>query len=349
MEVSLPAADYPTPVDVGAFFTTALERIRALPGVVSATAMSGLPPLRTLNANDTEFEDVERTEEEPPHNVDYWTAIDADYAETMGIRILDGRGFEPADALAETPVMLVNERLARRFYPDQTPVGRRIRPGPAWFTIIGVVGDMKQAGVNREAGTELFFYSPQLHRTDGFAYRTQNFLIRTERNPLGLAEPVRRLLGEIDAALPISDVQTMEQNLATSLAQPRFMTLLLSLFAAVALLLAAIGTYGVMSYSVVERKREIGIRMAMGADSSSVLGMVLKQGAVLAGLGLVIGVAGAFGLTRFLTTQLYEVGATDPGAFVIAPLFLALVAAAACYLPARRATRVDPVTALRED
>ena len=353
MEVSLPAADYPTPVDVGAFFTTALERIRALPGVVSATAMSGLPPLRTLDANDTEFEDMEPTEEGPPHNVDYWTSIDADYAETMGIRILEGRGFELADALAETPVMLVNERLARTFYPDQTPLGRRIRQpfrtGPSWFTVIGVVADMKQAGVNREAGTELFFYSPQLNRTDGFAYRTQNFMIRTERNPLGLAEPVRRLLGDIDAALPISDVQTMEQNLATSLAQPRFMTLLLSLFAGVALLLAAIGTYGVMSYSVVERKREIGIRMAMGANSSSVLGMVLKQGAALAGLGLVIGVAGAFGLTRFLTAQLYEVGTTDPGAFVLAPLFLALVATAACYLPARRATRVDPVTALREE
>ena len=146
MEVSLPAADYPTPVDVGAFFTTALDRIRALPGVVTATAMSGLPPLRTLNANDTEFEGVERTDEGPPHNVDYWTSIDADYAETMGIRILEGRGFELADALAETPVMLVNERLARTFYPGQPPLGRRIRPGSSWFTFIGILPDMKQAG-----------------------------------------------------------------------------------------------------------------------------------------------------------------------------------------------------------
>ena len=349
MEVSLPSADYPTPVDVGAFFTAALDRIRALPGVVTATAMSGLPPLRTLNANDTEFEDVERTAEGPPHNVDYWTSIDADYAETMGIQILEGRGFEPADALAATPVMLVNERLARTFYPGQSPLGRRIRPGPAWFNIIGVVADMKQAGVNREAGTELFFYSPQLTRDGGFAYRTQNFLIRTERNPLGLSTAARSILAELDPALPVSDVQTMEQNIATSMAQPRFMTLLLSLFAAVALILAAIGTYGVMSYSVAERNREIGIRMAMGAESSSVLGMVLRQGGAMAGLGLVIGVAGSFGLTRFLSAQLYEVSTTDPGAFVLAPLFLALVAITACYFPARRATRVDPVTALRED
>jgi putative ABC transport system permease protein len=353
MQVSLPQADYAAPADVGAFFTTALESIRALPGVVTATAMSGLPPLRTLNANDTEFEGVERTEDGPPHNVDYWTAIDTDYAETMGIRILEGRGFELADAQAETPVLLVNERLAATFYPDETPVGRRIGAGGGseapWFTVIGVVADMKQAGVNNEAGTELFFYSPQVSQSGVFAYRTQTFLIRTERNPLALSASVRGILGDLDSALPVSDLQTMEQNIATPMAQPRFMTLLLSLFAAVAVALAAIGTYGVMSYSVVERSREIGIRMAMGAKGSSVLGMVMKQGGGLALLGLVIGVSGSYGLSRFLSSQLFEVSATDPGTFVIAPLFLALVAVAACYVPARRATRVDPVTALRED
>ena len=354
MQVSLPAADYADPTDVGAFFTNALERIRAVPGVLTATAMSGLPPLRTLNANDTEFEGVERTEDGPPHNVDYWTAIDTDYAETMGIRILEGRGFDLADAQAETPVMLVNERLAATFYSGETPVGRRIRPPGSdadapWFTVLGVVADMKQAGVNNEAGTELFFYSPQISQSGAFAYRTQTFIVRAERNPLGLSTAVRGILGELDSSLPVSDVQTMEQNIATSMAQPRFMTLLLSLFAAVALALAAIGTYGVMSYSVAERSREIGIRMAMGAKGSSVLGMVMKQGGGLAVLGLVIGVAGSYGLSRFLSSQLFEVSATDPGTFLLAPLFLASVALAACYIPARRATHVDPVTALRED
>ena len=348
MEVSLPDTDYPTPVDVGTFFTIALDRIRTLPGVVTATAMSGLPPLRTLDASDVSLEGVPRTDESPPHNVDYWTAVDADYAQTMGIQILDGRGFEPADALAETPVMLVNERLANTFYPGQTPVGRRIQTSDQWFTVIGVLADLKQAGVNREAGTELFFYSPQLSQSGLFAYRTRNFMIRTERNPLGLSTAARGILAELDPALPVSDILSMEQNIATSMAQPRFMTLLLSLFAGVALMLAAIGTFGVMSYSVAERHREIGIRMAMGAESSSVLGMVLRQGGALAGVGLVIGVAGSFGLSRFLSAQLYEVSTTDPRAFVLAPLFLALVAITACYLPARRATRVDPVTALRE-
>ena len=129
MQVALPQADYPTPVDVGRFYESALERIRALPGVQSATTMSGLPPLKTLNANDTRFEGVEQTQDGPAHNVDYWTAVDAEFMETMGVRLVEGRAFEPQDALAETPVMIVNERLARTFYPGQSPVGRRIGPG----------------------------------------------------------------------------------------------------------------------------------------------------------------------------------------------------------------------------
>ena len=352
MQVSLPQGDYPTAGDVGAFFETAIERIRALPGVSDATFVSGIPPIRTLNANDTQFEGVEQTQDGPAHNVDYWTAIGGDYQETMGNRIVEGRGFQPSDALAETPVMLVNERLARTFYPESSPVGRRIGPTGAnspLFTVVGVVADVKQAGVNNDPGTELFFYGPQLTQGGLFAYRTQNFVLRTEGNPLALAPAVRRVLSDLDPALPVSDVQSMEQNVARSMAQPRFMTLLLGLFAGVALLLAAVGTYGVMSYSVAERNREIGIRMAMGAERGSVLGLVLRQGGFLAVAGVVIGIVGALGLSRYLSAQLYEVSATDPRTFVAAPLFLAMVAMLACYLPARRATRVDPVTALREE
>jgi len=351
VEVSLPTADYPSPSDVGDFFAVALERIRALPGVVSATTMSGLPPLRTLNANDTQFEGLEQRPDGPPQNVDYWTAIDSDFPETMGVRVVDGRGFEPADALAETPVMLVNERLARTFYPGESPVGRRMRPpgNGAWYTVVGVLEDMKQAGVNQPSGTELFFFSPQLTRAGTFAYRTQDFLVRTERDPLAMASSLTEILAELDPALPVSNVQSMEQNIATSLAQPRFMTLLLGLFAAVALALAGIGTYGVMSYTVAERQREIGIRLAMGAERGSVLGMVLGQGGTLTLIGLTLGIVGAFGLTRLLASQLYEVSATDPRAFVLAAGFLALVALAACWVPALRATGVDPVAALRDE
>ncbi|MDH3224658.1 MAG: ABC transporter permease, partial [Gemmatimonadota bacterium] len=336
MQVSLPQADYPSPVEVGGFFDAALERIRSLPGVDGATSTSGLPPLMTLNANDTEFDGVERTNEGPAHNVDYWTAVNSDYLETLGARLVEGRTFAPSDALAETPVMLVNERLARTFYPGSSPVGRRIRPpgdSSPWFDVIGVVADIKQAGVNNEAGTELFFYGPQLTRGGLFAYRTQDFVIRTTGDPLSLAAPVRQVLAELDPSLPISNVQSMEDNVARSMAQPRFMTLLLALFAGVALLLAAVGTYGVMSYSVAERKREIGIRMAMGAEQRSVLGLVLRQGGLLALVGVVLGIGGALGLTRYLSSQLYEVSTTDPRTFVFAPLFLALVALVACFVP----------------
>jgi putative ABC transport system permease protein len=351
MEVSLPTADYPMPGDVGEFFATALERIRVLPGVVAATAMSGLPPLRTLNANDTQFEGLEQRPDGPPQNVDYWTGVESEFPETMGVRVVDGRGFEPADAQASTPIMMVNERLARTFYPGESPVGRRMRPpgnGP-WFTVVGVFADMKQAGVNNPPGTELFFYGPQLAQAGAFAYQTQTFLVRTERDPLAMAPAVTGVLAELDSSLPVAGVQSMEQNIASSLAQPRFMTLLLSLFAAVALALAGVGTYGVMAYSVAERNREIGIRLAMGAERRTVLGMVLREGGGLALAGLALGIAGALGLTRLLQSQLYEVSVTDPLTFVVAPLFLALVALVACWLPARRATAVDPVAALRED
>jgi predicted permease len=313
--------------------------------------MSGLPPLRSLNANDTQFEGLPQTPDSPPQNVDYWTAVESDFIETMGVRLIDGRGFDRADASPDARVMIVNERLARTFYPGESAVGRRIgaSAGGPWYTVVGVVADAKQAGVNSPAGTELFFYAPQLARGGGFVYRDQTLFVRTQRDPLALAPAVTGVLSDIDPSLAVADVQSMEQNLASSLAQPRFMTLLLSLFAAVALVLAGIGTYGVMSYSVAERQREFGIRLAMGAERGSVLGMVLRQGGGLALVGLAIGVVGAFGLTRLLASQLYEVSVTDARTFLVAPLFLAAVALAACYLPARRATSVDPVAALRED
>ncbi|MEJ2203416.1 MAG: ABC transporter permease [Gemmatimonadota bacterium] len=352
-QISLPNGAYATPQDVVGFYDDLLGRVRALPGVVSATAMSGLPPLRDVDANDTEFEGVPRTEDGPAHNVDYWTGVQADFLETTGIQVVEGRGFESADEGRDDLVMLVNERLARTFYPGSTPVGRRLRPccgdDNPWLTVVGVVADVKQAGVNNDAGTELFFLNPQIGRTGYFAYRTMSMVVRTERDPLLLAPPIRRILGELDAAIPMADVQSMETHVARTMAQPRFLTLLLGLFAAIALVLAAVGTYGVMSYSVAARNREIGIRMAMGAEALSVQRMMLVQGTFLAGAGVILGIGGAMGLTRFLSSQLFVVSATDPQTFVVAPLFLGAVALLACFLPARRATRVDPVQALRDE
>lgn len=352
-EISLPNNTYPDPDDIVGFYGSLIERVRSLPGVIGATAMSGLPPLREVDANDTEFEGVERTDDGPAHNVDYWTSVETDFVQTLGLQVLEGRGFETADVGRDDPVMMVNERLARTFYPGSTPVGRRIRPccgdDQRWFTVVGIAADVKQGGVNNDPGTELFFLNPQIGGIGYFAYRTMSLVVRTTGDPLLLAAPIRRAIGDLDGAIPMADVQTMDVNVSRTMAQPRFLTLLLGLFAGIALVLAAVGTYGVMSYSVAARNREIGIRMAMGAQAARVQRMMLAQGTTLAGAGLILGLGGAIGLTRFLSSQLFEVSATDTRTFVLAPLFLAAVALLACFLPARRATRVDPVQALKED
>jgi predicted permease len=350
MRLSLPAGDYPQPPDVAAFYGELLDRVRALPGVLTASATAGLPPVQTLSANDTEFEGVPRTTDGPPHNVDYYTPIEAGYLQALNVPLVEGRDFEPADALAGTPVLLVNERLARTFYGVESPLGRRIRPGGSglWFTVVGVVTDVKQAGIREPAGTQLYFYNPQIAAAGANVAREMSLVIRTDRSPLALAPSVERVVSELDPALPVADVQTLEQNVARAMAQPRFVALLLGVFAGVALLLAAVGTYGLMAHSVAERSREIGIRMAMGAEPAAVRGLVLRQGAALSGIGLAVGVLGALGLTRYLGAQLYEVETTDLRTFVIVPLFLGAVALLACYIPARRATRVDPVEALRD-
>lgn len=348
--VALPVGDYPEPQRVGEFFDELLGRVRALPGVESASATSGLPPTQQLVANDTEFEGVAPTPDGPAHNVDYYTGVEAGYFETMRMVVADGRSFESADALAESPVLVVNQRLADVFYPGESPVGRRIRPagGNAWFTVVGVVADVKQAGISAPSGTELYYYNPQAAQSGGNVSRALSLVVRTAGNPLALGPAVERIVRELDPALPVADIQTLEENVAGVMAQPRFLTLLLGVFAGIALLLASVGTYGVMAHTVAERHREIGIRMAMGAEPGSVRGLVLKQGAVLAGTGLALGVLGALGLTRFLGSQLYEVGTTDLRTFIAVSAVLGGVALLACYIPARRATRVDPVEALRE-
>jgi len=347
--VALPVGDYPETQRVGDFFAELLARVRALPGVETASATSGLPPVQQLVANDTEFEGVAPTADGPAQNVDYYTGVESGYFETMRIVVADGRTFEAADALAETPVLVVNQRLADVFYPGESPVGRRIRPGGSdlWFTVIGVVDDVKQAGIGAPSGTELFFYNPQAARAGANVSRALSIVVRTDGNPLALAQANERIVRELDPTLPVANLMTLEANVAGAMAQPRFLTLLLGVFAGVALLLASVGTYGVMAHTVAERNREIGIRMAMGAEPRSVRGLVLRQGAALAGTGLGLGVLGALALTRFLGSQLYEVGTTDVRTFVAVPIVLGAVALLACYRPARRATRVDPVEALR--
>lgn len=351
-ELHMPESRYPDGEHRAAFLDRLAAGLESLPGVEGAAAMTGLPPIRDVSANDTDFEGKQPTEDGPAFNVDYYQMVHGDYFETMRIPIRQGRGFAASDDAAATPVAVINERLARVFYPGENPLGRRIRQccgdDEPWSTIVGIAADVKQGGLSEDTGTELYFHYPQAVAS-GTSARTMNVVVRTSRAPLALAEEVRRVVWSLDRSLPLAHLQTMDENLAGSLSRPRFLSLLLTIFAGVALLLAAIGTYGVLSYSVVERNREIGVRMALGAGARSVMAMILRDGLSVAGIGLALGLLGAVALTRLLTSLLFGVSSMDLAAFLIAPLVLAVVAVVACYLPARRATRVDPMVALRAD
>ena len=352
----LPNATYP-PAQRAAFFTRVTDRLREIPGVQAVSVMTGLPPLRAVNANDTDFEHIpnaapgaQPNPDFPLQNVDYWQFVSHEYVETMGIPVVKGRDFALQDVGA-TPVAMVNETLVRKFFGDIDPIGRRLKPGFGdalpWFTIVGVLKDVKQGGVDEETGSELYL----LYNQDPAlgAPSNMNVVVRTAADPDALAPEIRRVVREADASLPIVRYRSMDEVFADAVARPRFLTTLLGIFAALALLLAAIGTYGILSYAVTERRQEIGIRMALGASRGSVLGIVLKHGLTLAGIGLAIGLAASIGLTRFLQTQLFNVEPTDPLTMAAVSLFIALVAVIACLVPARRATLVDPMIVLRQD
>jgi predicted permease len=348
----LPNATYQTPQSVVDFFARLQSQLAALPGVQGVAAMQGLPPQRQVNANDTDFENYMAPPEGPFENVDYYQNVTPTYLTTLGIPLVDGRDFTSSD-VGGSPVALVNETLARTFFSGQSPLGRRLKPGFAaqvpWFTIVGVVRDVKQGGVAQKTGTEIYFLADQGPRAVNFAPRNMNIVIRSPLPFDRLAADVRRVVGGMDPTLPLVKPRTMDEVFAETVARPRFLANLLLIAAGLALALAAIGTYGVLSYSVSQRRKEIGIHMAMGATRQRVLGMVLGQGMVLAVAGLVVGVGSSFLLTRFLQSQLFNVRPSDPATLVAVVVFIATVALVACYLPARRATRVDPMVVLRDE
>jgi len=349
--VVLPAAAYRTPQSSVDFFTRLTRELAAESGVQSVAAMSGLPPVRLVDANDTDFEGYTAPPEGPFENVDYYQTVSIDYLKTMGIPILEGRDFSLSDVTG-APVVLVNETLAKMFYKDQSPIGRRVRvggPKRPWQTIVGVVRDVKQGGVNAKTGSELYLLNEQGPSTLQFGRRNMNIVIRTALPPESLAPQIRRLVQTMDPSLPIVKLRSMDDVFDDSVSRPRFLAQLLGLFAGLALLLAAIGTYGILSYSVTERRREIGIHMALGATRGNVLGMVLGHGLRLTIIGLATGLAAAFGLTRLLQTQLFNVKPTDPVTMASVVGIIAVVALAACYIPASRATRVDPMVVLRDE
>jgi putative ABC transport system permease protein len=348
MRVELPTAKYGSSEKRSAFYDQALERIRSLPGVEGAGMISFLP----LNGPGMFFSfSIEGRN--APADVDLpgaaFRVISPDYFGTMGTPLLRGRSFGEQDRGDTQPVTIINRAMAERFWPGEDPVGRRIKVGPLdssnpWAVVVGVVGDVRQSLLESELKAQM--YVPYTQDRRAFA-APRDLVVRTAGDPTSLAAAVRSEIRAVDSDQPISDVRTMEQVVSSTVTQPRLHMLLLTIFAAVALALAGVGIYGVISYSVAQRTHEIGVRTALGARQGDVLRLVLGQGMVWALIGVAAGLAGAFALTRLMSSLLYGVSATDPVTFAVVPTLLVGVALLACYIPARRAARVDPMTALR--
>jgi putative ABC transport system permease protein len=352
--VVLPAPTYDAQRRIS-FYAELSSKLRAIPGVQSVAAMSGLPPLRNVNANDTDFEHIPNNRplgEGPPENVDFYQYVTAGYTDTMGIPVVEGRAFQESDATG-APVVLVNQTLAKKFFTDRPAVGGRVKigfgPNSPFFTIVGVLKDVKQGGVAAAAGTELYMLADQMPKYGNFAPGQMNFVVRAGVPFETIAPRFRQSVQSLDGGLPVIRMRSMEDVIDAAVARPRFLTVLLGVFAGLALLLAAVGTYGVLSYLVTERRHEIGIRMALGADRGRILRLVLVRGLVLSGIGLAIGLGASMGLSRVLSALLYNVAPTDPRTLAGVAAIIAGAAVIACVIPAWRATRVDPLVVLRDN
>jgi predicted permease len=326
------------------FWMTVQQRLRLIPGVTAATWTGGLPPTRRVNANDTQIEGYVEKPGMAQQNVDYWQPAGDRYFETLGIRLIEGRFFDDRDGAKAPKVVIVNQSMARTFWPGESAIGRRVKPGfeGDWRTIVGVVGDVKNAGIDKPAGTELYFPYLQSENT-----RSGYLILKGSGDPYASAGAARREIAQLDEALPVANMRSMDDVILAAQTRPRFLTVLLTIFSSVALALASLGIYGVIAYSVEQRTSEFGIRMAMGAGPGDVLRMVVGEGVRLCLLGTVIGALAAFGLTRFIRGLLFGVSSFDPLTFLAMAGLLAAVTVLACYLPARRATRVDPMVSLR--
>jgi putative ABC transport system permease protein len=346
-EVGIPEVKYPTGKQAQ-FYRDLVARVETLPGVDSASAVIPLP----LSGNrfgisfETEGRPVAKGEEP---SADFF-AVNNGYFKTLGVSLLKGRDFDARDTEKAPGVVIVNQAFARKYFPNEEAVGKRIRPGISttdddtrMSEIVGVVGDIRNRNLTAELRPAFFVPASQI------PFNQMTMVLRTTGDPHALITAVQNEVHSMDKELPVFSVKTMDEYISATVAAPRFNTVLLGIFAAVALVLTIVGLYGVMSYSVAQRTNEIGIRMALGAQSNDVLRMIVSQGFKLVLLGLAIGLAGAFGLMRVISSLLFGVTSRDPLTFVAVAALLALVALLACYIPARRATRLDPLSALRHE
>jgi putative ABC transport system permease protein len=338
MKIALPGGAYPKVEQTSAYFDRLLGRLRALPGVQSVAAATTLP----LSGESDWGTFLSRSTDWTKASAASWRGVTVDYFRTLGIPLLRGREFTPADAKNRNTV-IINEAMATKFWPGADPIGQQIlnRDQHDPLQIVGIVGDTKGIGLDGEPEPEMY----TIPRGLWYAF----LILRTGPDPARMAAGVREQVAALDRGVPVYQIATMDQLLDRSVAPQRFNLFLLGLFAALALGLAAVGIYGVLAFSVGRRTHEIGIRLALGAHQHDILRLIVAQGMKLVLLGIILGTAGAAALTRLMASLLYAVSSTDPATFIAVPVLLALVALAACYIPARRATRVDPITALRHE
>ena len=341
--ISLPASTYLKEEQQRAFFSQLMERLAALPGVTAAGAGATLP------LGGRVFSSIVQVEGRPPVDKtpgNQWSAdvdmVTPQYFTALKIPLKAGRFLDQSDAANGPETVVINEAFERQFFPNENPMGHRIQGvGPAMRTIVGVAADTRQTGIAAQTKPEIYVSSDQS------PYSQMSLALRTDGDPMSLAPAVREIVASIDKNVPVYGVETMDASLASEVASQRFNMALLVGFAALALLLSAIGIYGVMAYAVGQRTHEIGIRLALGAVPGNVLRMILLQGAKLAAFGVVLGLGAGIALTRLLNSMLFEIKATDPLTFAAGALILFAAALAACWIPARRATKVSPLVALR--
>ena len=346
VSLQLNGKPYESAAQIQRFDNAVLERIARVPGVTAAGLVNWLPMSDALVQGDFKLGDQQL----PPDVIVAKPAVSPGYFRAMGIPLVRGRAFDEHDTLKSAPVAMVDEAFARRFWPRQDPIGKRIsfadHPEAAddWMTVVGVAGSIRQ---ENPAAEHMTIYQPAAQVQAPFFLQWVSFVVRSQANTSSLAPALRAQVWSVNKDLPIREIARMRDLLYASTAEPRFQTRVLASFSTIAFLLAIIGVYGVIAYSVTQRTSEIGIRMAMGAQRSHIVQMILRRSAALVAGGLVIGLAGAWAVTRVLKNFLFEVTPFDPPTFAAVSLLLALVALVACYIPARRAAAIDPLVALR--
>jgi predicted permease len=345
--LSLPDTQYSEPQKRIAFYQAVLDRLAHMPGIVSAADTYPLPFTGEEEAGSFDIENRTLGPGDPgPHSDREW--VSPEFFSSMNIPLREGRYFTDQDREGTQPVAIIDENLARQYWPGENPVGKRLRhhyTGAPWATIVGVVGHVYSSALVGDAGKGVCYYATFQQALVPFSF----LVAKTNSNPMSLAVAIREAVHAVDPAEPVYDVKTMDQRVAASLGPHRLVVSLLGFFSVIALLMAALGLYGVINYSVAQRTQEMSIRVALGAQRTQVLGLVIGHGLRLACFGILLGLLGALALARLVSNQLFQTSTFDPLTLAITALVLLVIALLACYIPARRATRVDPMVALRHE